>query len=403
MAQLQITGGQFNKINGAIDLSLNVISIKKTQVVLDFSYGDYSTVTQTGKLEKRSVVSARVTTDIKDQMLDNEGNVAVTFDVTYTNFKRTLVGSTSGVRDVITKKHIYAADQRSNQAWYYESQSILVNETYPNVHFTYSVVVPPGETLVTGIGRFWNDCWNKNTGTDSSSDDEFSGGFKLYNPNSKFYRPGAIYLSGSEHSLNRDAGLAYVTIKGKETELTTYGGGVQKDDPPMIQRSSVEVNQSPLGVMDETTSTTLKGRNYSLHSMRAYNSANMYNSNTDGTYQVVAMDSVDENGTVGADDYFEQADQGIKVLKDGFYQVTVGLGTKDTINNYTTLNVVRGNADTELSWVDYRGSTSDLKGWQQGSVTRFFKLKAGDVIKLNNSNRANGTVISGGKVSNLNG
>lgn len=226
-------------INGAIDLSISGGSIKDDTATFHMSYGDYTKPTAGGAIVKRSTVNADITLSLTNLRLNNDGSVTTTVNTMYRNFHREVVDA-SGVNLALTI-HIYASQERTNEKFTRADHTNGPAANFGNVDFSYDVTIPARSTLVVGAGRYWNDIEN------TTLDDEFIAGIKVFNPHYPDYRPGSIMVGSQELSCNRNGGWNSRMVSGKEVELRTKNGHNESGDPPSIIVNGNETNQLKVG------------------------------------------------------------------------------------------------------------------------------------------------------------
>lgn len=233
-SNLQIKGLHANIINGAVDLKLT-----QSGSIIHIEYGDYSLNTSGGAMQKRSTVSADVIVSLENERIGDLNAITVDVVAKYTNFKR-VENSADGVK-IGTTIHIYNSQERTNEVFNHRTAQIQSSETYSDVSLRYSITIPAQGTAYAGLGRYWNDI------DTSDKDDEFSGGFEIFNTLLPDYRPMARIVNGREMSCNRSGGFLARMVNGQEVELRTLNGGVGTGNPPSIVRNNTEVNQRKIG------------------------------------------------------------------------------------------------------------------------------------------------------------
>lgn len=167
---LQVGNAVTSVINGGTDLKLT----KTNDHTIHMDYGDYTTDASGGNLAVRSRVSADIIITVIQETRNPNNSVTAIVNCKYTNFGRRMVSENGVWLNAII--HIYNSDQRTNEVFMRSDNIIGGSKTYPDVSFNTVVTIPPQQTVVVGVGRYWNDI------DGSSSDDEFTGGLQLTNP-----------------------------------------------------------------------------------------------------------------------------------------------------------------------------------------------------------------------------
>lgn len=167
---LQVGNAVTTVINGGTDLKLT----KTNDHTVHMDYGDYTLDPSGGNLAVRSRVSSDIIITVIQETRNADNSITAIVNCKYTNFNRRMVNDNGVWLNAII--HIYNSDQRTNEVFMRSDNIIGGGKTYPDVSFNTLVTVPPEQTVVVGVGRYWNDV------DGSSSDDEFTGGLQLTNP-----------------------------------------------------------------------------------------------------------------------------------------------------------------------------------------------------------------------------
>lgn len=198
-----------------------------------------------GNNNNSSLVEVNIT-DSWTASFDSRNNLTMSVHTVVNSIVRSAYsGNPNACGTILVRIHLKRESGGSDVAVYPSADGWMNMASYGTIASgvdlgTYTFTLAPGQELSRGTLYLYNDA-------QTGYDDEFEMGIFFKNIMPADYRPGAILSNNQWLSHNRSVGEAHVLGNGSWIEMRTDGGGVEKGNPPSINKNNSWVNQLEIG------------------------------------------------------------------------------------------------------------------------------------------------------------